>query len=319
MAAVSASALDLITGAMRNIGVLEAGETPTSQDSADALQVLNDLLESWSLDHLYVFSSVENLLTYTAGQYQYSIGNYVGGTFTGTLVAGSAIVSNVTVPSALVVGGTITDVQGSIPTGATVTAIGANTLTLSANAAVTVSSAETMTYTIPGDFNIPRPLRITNAFSRFFGTNNAGLDYGIEIITRDKYTALGYKGIAGPWPTKLYYDPTFPLGTLYFYPNPSSALQLHLWTDTIFTDFATLTQAINLPQGYARAIKKNLAVELAPEYGKSAGELLMRQAQESKKAIKALNAIPVVEAFYDRALVQAGRTDAGWIMSGGFT
>jgi hypothetical protein len=319
MAAVSATALDLITGAMRNIGVLEAGETPSSQDSSDALQVLNDLLESWSLDHLYVYASVENILTYTAGQYQYSVGNYVAGTFTGTLVAGSATVSGVTVPSNLVVGGTITDVQGSIPDGTTITVIGATTLTMSANALITVAAAETMTYTIPGDFDIPRPLRITNAFSRFFGTNNAGLDYGIEIITRDKYTALGYKGIAGPWPTKLYYDPTFPLGTIFFYPNPTSALQLHLWTDTIFSDFSTLTQAINLPQGYARAIKKNLAVELAPEYGKSPSELLMRQAHESKMMIKSLNAIPTVEAFFDRALVNAARTDAGWVMSGGFT
>lgn len=319
MGATSTTANDIINGALRNINVLEAGETANAQDSADALQVLNDLIESWSLDHLFIYASVENVLTYTSGQYQYSVGNNVGGTFTGTLVAGDPTVSGVTVPAGLVVGGTITDVQGSIPAGTTITSIGASTLTMSANAVTIQAAAETMTYTVPGDFDIARPLRITNAFSRFFGTNNAGLDYGIEIITRDKYAALGYKGIAGPWPTKLYYDPTFPLGTLYFYPNPASALQLHLWTDTILADFATLTQSINLPQGYARALKKNLALELCPEYGKSAGAQLTKQAQESLKQIQALNAVPVPEAFYDRALVQSGRTDAGWIMSGGFT
>lgn len=318
MASVSATALDLITGALRNINALEAGEVPNAQDSADALQVLNDMLETWSIDHLYVVSSTENLLTFTSGKYQYSVGNYAGGSFGGTLVSGSSIISGVSVPSALIVGGTLTDDQAAIPAGTTVLSIGTNTVTMSANALFTVSSNENIYYTIPGDFAIARPLKITNAFTRITGSGNVGLDYGIEIITRDQYAMLGYKGIAGPWPLKLYYDPTYPLGTLYFYPNPANAGQLHLWTDLIFTSFTTLKQSISLPQGYARAIKKNLALELCPEYGKTAGELLMRQAQESKMSIKALNAEPALRAFYDRTLMQTGRQDAGWVMTGGF-
>lgn len=319
MGAVSTTGLDLIVGALRNINVLEAGETVTAQDASDAQQVLNDLLESWSLDHLVIYSSVENVLQYTAGQYQYTIGNYEAGTFAGTLTSGSTTVANVIVPTDLVVGGTITDALGSIPANTTITGIGTDTLSISNPALVTVPSPDVMTYTIPGDFAIPRPLRITNAFSRYQGSSAAALDYSIEIITRDKYTALGYKGISGPWPTKLYYDPTYPLGNLYFYANPSNPLFLHLWTDNILVNFEDLTQPINLPQGYARALKKNLALELCPEYGKQADSQLMRQAQQSLDLIRAVNAVPTPEAFYDRALVRGGRTDAGWIMSGGFS
>ena len=319
MAATSTSALDIITGALRNINALEAGETPSSQDAADALQVLNDLVESWSIDKLIIFSSVENILTFNPGQYQYTVGNPTGGTFTGTLVSGSPTISGVTIPSNLVVGGTLTDVQAAIPSGTKITAIGTNTVTMSANAFATVAAAETITYTTPGNFAIARPLRITNAFTRITSSGNTGLDYQIEIVGRDKYTAIGLKGIAGPWPILMYYDPTYPIGNLYFYPNPSQAGSLHLWTDTILSDFSTLNQAINLPQGFARALKKNLALELCPEYGKTAGALLVKQADESKKMIKALNEEPTVEAFYDSDLVRTRRTDAGWIMNGGFT
>jgi len=77
MAANSTTAMDIITGALRNINALEAGETPSAADAADALMVLNDLIEAWSIDKLMIFSSVENILTFTPGQYQYTVGNPV--------------------------------------------------------------------------------------------------------------------------------------------------------------------------------------------------------------------------------------------------
>jgi hypothetical protein len=326
MAATSTTALDLVTGALRNINALEAGEVPNAQDAADALQVINDMLDAWSVDHLFVFASVENLLTFTPGQYQYTIGNAPGGTFTGTLVSGSPTISGVTIPATIAIGSFLTDVSLAIPPNTYVTGIGAGTLTMSANATATVAVPEVFTYLIPGNFSrdavlntpIVRPLRITNAFTRITASGSTGLDYGIEIVGRDKYTAIGLKGLAQPWPIILYYDPTFPLGTLYFYGNPSQAGSLHLWTDTILSSFTSLTQTINLPQGYARAIKKCGALELAPEYGKTAGAQLVKQAADAMKAIKSLNAEPAVQAFYDTDLVRSNRTDAGWILHGGF-
>jgi hypothetical protein len=287
------------------------------------MQVLNDLLESWSIDHLNVYSVVENILNFTAGQYQYTIGNPVGGTFIGTLVGGSPTISGVTVPSNLIAKGTLSDVQAAIPAGTTILSFnpGAGTITMSANALSTVAAAETITYTVPGNFAVPRPLRITNAFTRVTTSGTTGLDYPIDFdTTRDKYNAIGLKGLPGsPWPIIGWYNPTFPYGNLYFYQSPQSAAELHLFTDTIFTDFTSVTQAINLPQGYARAIKKNLAIELAPEYGKGISPTLQRQADESLKMIKSLNSNPAVTAFYDSDLVRGSRHDAGWILTGGFT
>jgi hypothetical protein len=322
-ATVSTSANDLVVGALRKIGALAAGETPNANDSSDALQVLNDMIESWSTDKLFVFAGVENILTWTPGQYQYTVGNPVGGNFSGTLVGGNPVVSNVTIPANLIVGGTVTDFNAQVPANTTITAIGTNTVTLSANALSTVSTPETFTYTVPGNFAIPRPLRIPRAFTRITSSGTTGLDYEIDVdYTGDKYAAIGLKGIPGPWPILLWYNPTFPLGNLYCYPNPQLGGALHLWTDTLFTDFTNPAQLINLPPGYALAIKLSLALLLAPEYGKAGGlkmTLLQQQAREAVERIKKLNSTPAVQAFFDRDIVRTRRTDAGWIFHGGFT
>lgn len=330
MSVTSTTALDLITGALRNINALESAEVPDASDAQDALQVLNDMLESWAIEHLMVFCQIENRFVFNPGQYQYTIGNYEAGNFTGTLTSGSDVISGVTIPTDLVVNSLITDVQAALPPNTKVTAIGTNTVTLSNNALSTVSTPETFTYTVPGDIAydsttgdpISLPTRITNAFTRITVGNGdpmiQGLDYQIRIIPRDKYAALGLKGIAGPWPTDLYYDRTYPLGNMYFYPNPSMAGELHYWTDDILSDFAELNAPINLPQGYSRAIKTNLAIELAAEYGKAISPSLAMRAQQSKAMIKSLNAIPELQAFFDQHIIKSRRADAGFILHGGF-
>lgn len=326
MAATTTTALDIITSALRNINAHEVGEPVGPQDSADALQTLNDMIESWSIDKLLIFCSTETQLTFQAGQYQYSIGNAPGGTFTGTVTSGSAVITGVTVPSGIILNSFVTSNQNLFPPNSYVVNIGANTVSLNANALASSVGSDVLTYVIPGNFykdsvsGVPvnRPVRITNAFTRITASGNTGLDYQMEIVTKDKYTSIGYKGVAGPWPKVLYYDPTYPLGTLYFYPNPSQAGVLHLWTDQILAGFQSVTQLVSLPQGYARALKKNLALELCPEYGKSASAQLQRQAKESKDLIKSLNSIPAVTAFFDSDIVRGNRTDASWIMHGGF-
>jgi hypothetical protein len=191
-------------------------------------------------------------------------------------------------------------------------------LTMSANANQTLTSADQITYTTPGNFAIPRPLRIRPGFTRITSSGNSGLDYWWDVCSIDDYNEEGYKGVPGPWPLMLAYQTSYPLGTIFIYPNPTTAGEVHLWTDVVLTQFLTLTQTISLPQGYSRALKKLLAVELAPEYGKTPGIELMRQVKEARDFIKAMNDSPVKKLRYDRALVRANGKDAGFIMHGGF-
>ena len=156
------SALDLITGALRRINSYAPGESLAAQDSSDAMGLLNDLLDTWSTEHLTVFNNTENIFNLTAGKFNYSIGNPVAGTFGGTVATASAVITGVTVPAALIMGASVSG--AGIPAAATVIAIGANTVTMSAPA--TANFTEQITYTAPGDIPLPRPLRITNAYTR---------------------------------------------------------------------------------------------------------------------------------------------------------
>lgn len=68
------TAYDLIKGAMRKVGITAAGETPTADEANDALTDLNDLIESMSIDNLFVWGAASEVFTTTANQASRTIG-----------------------------------------------------------------------------------------------------------------------------------------------------------------------------------------------------------------------------------------------------
>jgi hypothetical protein len=313
---VSTTANDIITGALRFINSYAPGESLAASDAQDALGTLNDLLESLSTDEACVYASDANVFQYTPGKYQYTIGNYDGGTFAGTTTVALDVITGATVPDDMVVGGDLTGV--GIPPGTTIVSANpfTNTVVMSQPATVT-HGPQQISYTIPGDFKMQRPLRITNAFTRIY-TQGSGLDYPISIVDQKRYVDIGFKAIQAPWPIVVWYNPTYPLGTLSFYQNPSDSAELHLYTDLILTNFTDLTQQVVMPQGYSRFLKRKLARELAPEYGAIWTPQQERLTKEAEDYVKSLNAVPTPVANYDPELIQNPRTDAGWILYGGF-
>lgn len=312
------TATDLITGALRFINAYSPGEQLDASDANDALTTLNDLLESLSTDEAAVYASTENVFTYVANQYKYTIGNYTPspGTFAGTVTTASVTITGATVPSDMKIGGDLTG--AGIQAGATVAAFNAGAGTIMMSLPGTASPGlQQIGYTIPGDFKMTRPLRVTNAFTRIY-TAGSGLDYPIDIVDQTRYVEIGYKAVNAPWPIILWYNPTMPLGEMWFYQNPSGTAELHLFTDNILTDFASLTTDILMPQGYSRMLKRLLAREIAPEFGAIWTQQRENLTKEAVNAVKALNKNPPVVTRYDSVLIQDRRTDAGWILSGGF-
>jgi hypothetical protein len=222
---MTTTASDLIIGALRFVNQYAPGESLAASDAEDALQTLNDLLESLSTDEACIFASDENVFQYTPGKYKYTIGNYDAGQFAGVVTGGSPTITGASVPADMVVGG---DLSGAgIPSGTTIVSFdaGLSTVTMSANGSVNVPINQ-IGYTIPGDFKMQRPLRITNAFTRIY-TQGSGLDYPISIVDQKRYVDIGFKAIQAPWPIVLWYNTTYPLGTLHFYQNPSGSADLH--------------------------------------------------------------------------------------------
>src|ERR1700740_2199998 len=78
-------AKDIINGALRAIGALEAGETPDADQSNDALVLLNDMLAAWSNSRMMISYQTEIIFPITPSQKSYTIGpgGTVGAVFTG--------------------------------------------------------------------------------------------------------------------------------------------------------------------------------------------------------------------------------------------
>lgn len=69
-----ATAGDQINGALRLIGQLAEGESPSSETSNDALTALNQMLDSWSTERLSVYSTQDQTFTWPASTISQSLG-----------------------------------------------------------------------------------------------------------------------------------------------------------------------------------------------------------------------------------------------------
>lgn len=324
-------AIDLIKKTLRRIGAYQSGETIAQTDQQDVLDTVNDLLDSWSTDSLYVFGSVEKILSWIVGLNQYRIGNPTCTSlglpvFTGTVTATSSVITGVTqIPTGLLAGtsynqvgagSTLTDLQSLFPDNTYCTAIGSNTVTMSSPALGNSQGLDQIVYTLPGDFPIARPLRVTSGYTRI-----NQLDFTLDVCdTQERFTEILYKAQPGPWPTVAWYNNAMPYGIFNVYQTPGQGAEVHLFTDTILSNL-TLNQEIILPQGYARAFSWCLAKELWPEYhgNEPIPSSIATNAADALSMIKALNAEPAQRASYDRMLTRGGRADASWILTGGFS
>ena len=71
---MTTSAGDQINGALRLIGQLAEGETPSAATSDDALTAMNQMLDSWSSERLSVFSTQDQVFTWPASTKSRTIG-----------------------------------------------------------------------------------------------------------------------------------------------------------------------------------------------------------------------------------------------------
>jgi len=69
-----ATAGDLINGALRLIGQLAEGETPSAATSADALLAMNQMIDSWNTERLSVFSTQDQVFTWPVDEITRTLG-----------------------------------------------------------------------------------------------------------------------------------------------------------------------------------------------------------------------------------------------------
>ncbi len=136
-----------------------------------------------------------------------------------------------------------------------------------------------------------RPMQIEKALIRNVAASPA-IEFPVNPLTLAEWTAIVAKDTQAEYPTDFFDDGGYPQRTLKLYPVPSVAHRLVLYTLRALTQIATIDTVISLPPGYEKALVFNLALDLAPEYGKSVPDVVMLGATESKAAIKRANSRP---------------------------
>lgn len=143
--------------------------------------------------------------------------------------------------------------------------------------------------------------------------NQSTVDLPIEMLNDAQWAGISVKKTISTFPTKMYDNGDFPLRKLSFWPVPQqvNGVVLWLWQPLINKD--NLDEELNLPKGYERALRYNLAIEIAPEFGKQLPPSIERTAAMSKAVIKRLNSGQQVMVG-DVALAETGTGIFNWLV-----
>jgi hypothetical protein len=155
-----------------------------------------------------------------------------------------------------------------------------------------------------GSLDVVRPQRIEQGEAYI---SEDGQEYELSVWLQDRWARITDKSITGR-PYILYYEPSFPLGLIRFYPKTDQSYDFILYIWQLLGQVSNVEQSLNLPPGYADAITHELAIRLAPEYGKSASRELGITAAQTKANIKRINNQPPILRV-DSALIDRGRYD----------
>lgn len=207
-----ATVQDLVGDALREIGVLAAGETLSAEDGTTGLATLNRMIDAWKAERVYLYGLTRSTWAIVASDGSYTVG-----------------------------------------TG--------------------------------GDVNTARPTRI-DAVNYIDTSITPNHEVPLRLMTDQDWEQIRIRTQESLYPEAVWYDLSYPLATLNLWPVPTSAtLTGVLYAPTIVSVFAATSDSVSFPPGYERMIVKNLALELAPQYGATPGPGLEKQAQESQAVV----------------------------------
>lgn len=173
-----------------------------------------------------------------------------------------------------------------------------------------VAGQQSYTMGVGGNFNTARPQMIENALIQLAGTSPL-LELPMGILSKDQYAGVVIKALQSTYPLYIYPENANPLETLNVWPVPNAVNNIVLYSWKVLGNFTDLTTTVNFPPGYGRALKYNMAVALAPEYGKVVPDLVAVIAEESKAAIARMNIRPeYLES--DPGVMLGGRGTYDW-------
>lgn len=312
--------LDIVTNALYKLGKFSPIEAIPSEDSAYALTELQGMLDGWDAQELFIFATDYLQFILVPGVQPLLIGQgsvvtavaCAGGVATYTAKNSYSTGDSICTGSIGTVGGVQFNQTDVLVTSATqkqfTTSIGAGTV-------VTTAVVGQAIYTTPDDI-FPNYLTVNQRPAKIADANiiinNISPIVKVPLRIRDKdwWIANSVPNITSSIPTDLYYNPKWPNGEIYLWPQQSVnyGLELEVWVN--LAGVTDLTYQFYLPQGYWRAVTLSLAEALIPTYGlplqRAAG--LAKQAMEARAIIRNLNSKSPTILTRDPGIPRGGRS-----------
>ena len=132
----------------------------------------------------------------------------------------------------------------------------------------------------------------------------------IRIIGNEEYSMITFKTTSSTYPFNLYYRAEYPLGVVELFPVPTSGFTLYLEVQAALSTYTSGTTSVDLPPGYLKAIKDNLAVQISPEY-RDPSPTTVAQANNGIAWIKRMNSQDRVVMTNTARLAVGGQVDTG--------
>lgn len=145
------------------------------------------------------------------------------------------------------------------------------------------TGAQSYTVGTGGVVNITRPVKIDAAYWNYNGS-----DIPIEILTSfEDYEYIITKTLVSN-PNVMFYQPSYPLGTLYLYPQPNNGT-VHLVTRVQLPVPAATTDTLTIPPEYVLPIRASLAEMLCATFQTKLSPDIAALAARSRKVLKRNN------------------------------
>ena len=279
---------NIIQEALELIGVAGPGNTVSADDQATCLRTLNLMVKAWQAEGIGLWKNVEASLFPSYGGYVYDIGP------TGDHCSVLGYKTEISVEADTGDATITVDTDANITNGDYIgVELDDKTLQWTTVNGVPADDVVTLTDVLTDDVSvdnhvynytskIQRPIEIIEARC----VSPSAYDTPLIIASRDEYMRLSNKTSSGS-PSQIYFNPIRTNAKIYVWPACNNVQEYIKFTARILIeDFDAATNDPDFPQEWLLALTWNLAVLVAPKFGKQIDQLFLMTATMFKQNAK---------------------------------